>query len=160
MMSRVVVVVCLLGGIARAQHPGPENSPAQCSDGYDNDGNGYVDCQDPKCKGVGQCRALDVVSTGEEKLTPRAQIIAGIIMLVAGPAIAAGSSAVYLDAIGQPRISKSAVEYAVGGVMSAAGVAITIAGGVLVKRGVRRHQEDVEMGLALGPARLDLRVRF
>ena len=88
------------------------------SDGLDNDGNGWVDCQDPKCKGVGQCRALEVVSTGDERLTPRAQITAGIIMLLAGPAIAAGSAAIYLDAISQPKISKSAVEYTVGAVGS------------------------------------------
>jgi hypothetical protein len=159
-MIRVLAALCVLTGTARAQHPGPENSPESCSDGVDNDGNGYVDCQDPKCKGVGQCRALEVVSTGEDKLTPRAQIIAGVIMLLAGPAIAAGSSAVYLDAIHQPKVTKNAVEYAVAAVMDAAGVAILVGGGVLIKRGVRRHQEDVEMGLALGPNKLELRVRF
>lgn len=38
-----------LEGLARAQ-PMPENNPQACHDGYDNDGNGYVDCSDPQCQ--------------------------------------------------------------------------------------------------------------
>ncbi len=38
-----------LEGLAHAQ-PMPENNPAACHDGVDNDGNGYVDCYDPQCQ--------------------------------------------------------------------------------------------------------------
>src|SRR4051812_31737899 len=34
---------------------GPENTPAACSDGVDNDGDGYADCSDPDCSGIGTC---------------------------------------------------------------------------------------------------------
>ena len=33
----------------------PENTPAACSDGVDNDCDGEVDCADPDCSGVGSC---------------------------------------------------------------------------------------------------------
>jgi hypothetical protein len=34
---------------------GMENTPAQCSDGLDNNCNGLVDCADPSCSGIGTC---------------------------------------------------------------------------------------------------------
>jgi subtilisin-like proprotein convertase family protein len=34
---------------------GSENTPAQCSDGIDNNCNGLIDCADPSCSGVGSC---------------------------------------------------------------------------------------------------------
>ncbi len=42
------LVLALGPSVAQAQ-PMPENNPQACHDGYDNDGNGYVDCQDPAC---------------------------------------------------------------------------------------------------------------
>jgi hypothetical protein len=87
-------------------------------------------------------------------------MIAGAIMLVLGPAMGAGSSVVFLDAHDQSVPSKRIVEYTVGGVMAAAGAAIAISGVVLLRKGIRRHREDVEMGLTVGAARADLRVRF
>ena len=34
---------------------GPENTPAECSDGVDNNCNGLIDCDDPSCSGIGNC---------------------------------------------------------------------------------------------------------
>lgn len=34
---------------------GPENTPAACSDGIDNDCDGNFDCGDPDCSGIGDC---------------------------------------------------------------------------------------------------------
>src|SRR5690348_5715315 len=48
--SGMCVLVLALGpAIAHAQ-PMPEASPQACHDGVDNDGNGYVDCNDPNCQ--------------------------------------------------------------------------------------------------------------
>ncbi len=35
--------------------PSPENTPALCSDGIDNDGDGLTDCEDPKCQQFAVC---------------------------------------------------------------------------------------------------------
>src|SRR5262245_33251208 len=57
---RVVVVSCLLssvgpGGCLRS-HCGPaESSVAACSDGRDNDGDDYFDCQDQDCLQFAPC---------------------------------------------------------------------------------------------------------
>ncbi len=40
---------------------GPENTPAACSDGIDNDGDGLVDCADPDCSGIGMCPVCGMV---------------------------------------------------------------------------------------------------
>ena len=40
---------------------GPENTPAACSDGIDNDCNGLVDCNDPHCSGIGSCPVCGMV---------------------------------------------------------------------------------------------------
>jgi hypothetical protein len=152
-------IALLFGILPSVAHAG-ESTPVECSDGVDNDGNGYVDCDDMKCKGVGKCPALIIESTGEEKLTPRAQIIAGSIMLILGPALSGSSAVVFLDAADQKISSKRIVEYVIGGVMSAAGLAIAISGATLVRKGVRRHREDVEMGLTVSAAKLGYYVTF
>jgi len=36
-----------------------ENTPAQCQDGADNDGDGYTDCKDQDCKSLPICRGKD-----------------------------------------------------------------------------------------------------
>jgi subtilisin-like proprotein convertase family protein len=43
------------GGNGACTPTGPENTPATCSDGIDNDCNGLVDCMDPSCSGIGMC---------------------------------------------------------------------------------------------------------
>jgi subtilisin-like proprotein convertase family protein len=43
------------GGGGCAATPGPENTPAACSDGVDNECDGKTDCSDPDCSGIGQC---------------------------------------------------------------------------------------------------------
>ena len=60
----VCIAICLLGpvGWASAQAPPaqavtPENSQAACSDGIDNDGDGYIDCADPDCQQLTLCQA-------------------------------------------------------------------------------------------------------
>lgn len=39
----------------------PENTPAACSDGIDNDCNGKIDCADPSCSGIGNCPVCGMV---------------------------------------------------------------------------------------------------
>ena len=151
----VVAAVLTLSVPALAQQ---EGTPETCNDGHDNDHDGFTDCDDMKCRNVGVC-FMPVQSTGEEKLSARAQITAGAIMLVVGPAVAAGSSAVFLDGVQQDG-TKRAVELTMGGVMAAAGAAIGIGGALTLRKGILRHREDVEMGLALGPTRASLLFRF
>jgi len=50
-----MVVLALGPGIAHAQAY-PENSPEACTDRGDNDGDGYVDCYDPDCRGFAFCQ--------------------------------------------------------------------------------------------------------
>jgi hypothetical protein len=50
-----MVVLALGPGVAHAQGY-PENSPEACSDRVDNDGNGYVDCNDPGCRNFAFCQ--------------------------------------------------------------------------------------------------------
>ncbi len=139
-----------------------EVTPEQCSDHRDNNGNGLVDCDDPACRGYGFCQSVPLVEVDGEKkpLPPSSQILAGALMLVLGPALAAASSAVFLDAADQRTSSKQALEYTVGGVLTAAGAAIAIGGAVVLHKGIVRHREDVDMGLALGPTKLGLIVHF
>jgi hypothetical protein len=40
---------------------GPENTPALCSDGIDNDCSGHTDCRDPSCSGIGNCPVCGTV---------------------------------------------------------------------------------------------------
>jgi hypothetical protein len=48
-MGGMCMLALALGpGVAEAQ-PMPENNPQACHDGVDNDGNGYVDCNDQQC---------------------------------------------------------------------------------------------------------------
>jgi hypothetical protein len=160
-MIRLCSALVVLGFTFPVLAQRAEQTPQQCSDGIDNDGNGQTDCDDSKCLGLGRCQAPQLVEAmSEQKLTPRGQITAGILMLLAGPAIAAGSSAVFLDGIDQQNRSRRIVDFTIGGVMAAAGAAIAIGGAVLVKKGVKRHREDVEMGLALGPMKLGINVTF
>jgi hypothetical protein len=147
-MRYVCILVCLAGA-ARAQRT--EETPQQCTDHIDNDRNGLTDCDDPKCSGVGQCRLSLIDANDEQPLTGRGQMTAGIVMVIAGPAIAGASGAVFLDAETQKVDSKRTLEYVMGGVMSAAGLAIAATGATLIHKGWRRYREDVEMGLALGP---------
>jgi hypothetical protein len=49
------------GGCPSGQSTCPENTPATCSDGADNDGNGQIDCLDPSCSGVGSCPVCGTV---------------------------------------------------------------------------------------------------
>ncbi len=46
---------------ACATTQGPENTPATCSDGLDNDCNGLTDCDDPSCSGIGNCPICGMV---------------------------------------------------------------------------------------------------
>ncbi|MEO8840020.1 MAG: hypothetical protein ABI704_00525 [Kofleriaceae bacterium] len=39
----------------------PENTPATCSDGIDNNCNGVIDCADPSCSGIGMCPVCGMV---------------------------------------------------------------------------------------------------
>jgi hypothetical protein len=48
-LSGMFVLVLVLGPTVAHAQPVPEASPQACHDGYDNDGNGYVDCNDPNC---------------------------------------------------------------------------------------------------------------
>src|SRR5579859_2499803 len=49
LLSGVFVVVLTVGPQVAYAQPMPEASPQACHDGIDNDGNGYVDCNDPSC---------------------------------------------------------------------------------------------------------------
>jgi len=54
----------LLGGCPEKYKPavdagGPENTPAACSDGVDNDGDGDIDCADSECQGLAVCTESD-----------------------------------------------------------------------------------------------------
>ena len=163
-MIRPLALLCTVGFAlpAFAQRAGLENTPDQCSDHADNDGNGLVDCEDPKCKTVGVCRfapTVEVEGNGDQ-LTAQGQIVAGAVMLVLGPALGAASSAIYVDAHQQSTQSKQILEYTMGSVMVAAGFAISVSGSLLVKKGVKRRHDDAEMGLALGPTRVAFRVTF
>jgi hypothetical protein len=40
---------------------GDENTPDTCSDGFDNNGNGLIDCADPTCSGIGTCPVCGMV---------------------------------------------------------------------------------------------------
>jgi hypothetical protein len=157
MMRSVCLLLCL-AGTARAQQR-LEETPQQCSDHVDNDGDGLTDCDDPKCSGVGRCRLVLLDPLSDQPLTGKGQLIAGVVMLVAGPAIAGASSAVFLDALGQPD-SKRTLELVMGSVLGAAGLAIAVTGAILVKKGWHRYREDVEMGLAVAPTHIGLRVTF
>jgi hypothetical protein len=154
---RSVCVLLALIGTARAQRS--EVTPAQCSDHIDNDRNGLIDCEDPKCGGLPQCKLvlLDPLAD-QQPLTGKGQITAGVVMLLAGPALAGASAAVFLDAEGQEADSKRTLEFVMGGVLTAAGTALAITGVALINKGWRRYKEDVEMGLAWN--RVQLRVRF
>jgi hypothetical protein len=155
-MRSVVIVLCLTGA-AHAQRA-TEETAAQCRDHLDNDHNGLVDCDDPKCGILPQCRLSLIDPLADQPLTGKGQVTAGIMMLVFGPALAGVSSAVYLDAESQSSSSKRTLEFTMGGVLTAAGAALAITGVALVKKGWSRYKEDVEMGIAWN--RLDLRVRF
>lgn len=48
--------------VASCTPTGPENTPATCSDGIDNDCNGLIDCDDPSCSGIGNCPVCGAVS--------------------------------------------------------------------------------------------------
>jgi len=161
-MIRLIVVASLAFAFpAAAQSRGMEMTPEQCSDHIDNDGDGRIDCADSDCASVGACRGLQLVDIeSDERLSPKAQITAGAILLAVGPALAGASVPVFTDARSQSTLSKAGVEYAMGAIMCAAGAALAITGAVTLKKGVRRHREDVEMGIALGPTKLDLRLRF
>jgi len=54
LLTGACVVSLAFGPAAWAQTAagagGPENTPAACSDGVDNDGNGCIDCYDPGCR--------------------------------------------------------------------------------------------------------------
>ncbi|HTR49894.1 MAG TPA: proprotein convertase P-domain-containing protein [Kofleriaceae bacterium] len=43
------------GGGTGSGEMGPENTPAACMDGFDNDGDGLIDCADPDCAGIDMC---------------------------------------------------------------------------------------------------------
>jgi hypothetical protein len=154
---RTVCILLCVAGVARAQKRGSEDTPAQCRDHIDNDRNGLVDCDDPKCGNLPQCR-LSLIDPLDQPLTGKGQMTAGIMMLIFGPALAGASSAVYLDAEGQNASSKRTLEFTMGGVLTAAGAALAITGAALLKKGWSRYKEDVEMGIAWN--RLDFRVRF
>ncbi len=56
LLSGLCMVVLAAGpGIAHAQTY-PESTPEACSDRVDNDGDGYVDCYDPDCRGFAFCQ--------------------------------------------------------------------------------------------------------
>jgi hypothetical protein len=147
--------VCLLlgfAGLARAQpRPrGSEETAAQCSDHVDNDRNGLTDCDDPKCSGVARCHLSLISPDVDAPMTGQGQLTAGVIMLLAGPALAGASAAVITDGL-HTAGSRRSLELSMGGILTAAGAALTAAGAVFVYKGWRRHKEDVEMGLALAP---------
>jgi hypothetical protein len=48
-LSGMCLVALAVGPRLAYAQPMPESSPAACADGLDNDGNGYVDCNDPGC---------------------------------------------------------------------------------------------------------------
>jgi hypothetical protein len=85
-LSRISLAMIMLGGLADGCGPsvtspdnlgagdaapdayeyacvptGPENTPATCSDGIDNDCNGNSDCYDPSCSGIGGCPVCGMV---------------------------------------------------------------------------------------------------
>jgi hypothetical protein len=155
-MRSVCVLFCLVG----VAHARSEDTAAQCSDHYDNDGNGLIDCDDPKCSGFGRCRLSLVDPEMDAPTTGKGQMTAGVIMLVAGPALAGAAAAVFVDGLPQGAATRRTLELSMGGILTAAATAITITGVALVHRGWRRYKEDVEMGLALGPTNASLRIKF
>jgi hypothetical protein len=161
-MIRLTTVALLAFAFpAFAQRAGMEMTPEQCSDHLDNDGDGRIDCADPKCASIGVCRALQVVDVESEgRLNPKSQIAAGAILIAVGPLLVGASVPVFTDARSQPQLSKSGVEYAMGAILCAAGGALSITGATTLRKGIRRHREDVEMGIAMGPTHLGLRLRF
>jgi hypothetical protein len=161
-MIRITTVTLLAFAFpAAAQHAGMEMTPAQCSDHIDNDGDGRVDCADPKCASTSVCRQLQLVEVESEgRLSPKSQIAAGAILIAVGPLLAGVSIPVFADARSQPTLEKGGVEYAMGAIMCAAGAALSITGATTLRKGLRRHREDVEMGIAFGPTHLGMRLRF
>jgi hypothetical protein len=60
LIATCINILLFAPGFALAQAPPPpaatmENSPETCSDGVDNDGDGYVDCADQDCARFPQC---------------------------------------------------------------------------------------------------------
>src|ERR1043166_8859456 len=116
MVYRLTLALCLIGPAALAQHGGSENSPLTCSDGVDNDGNGFADCADPKCAGAGECGELPRLMEAPTRLSPGTLLFAASVMIAAGLAVAGSSSVVLRDAGNQSQPGKRDMEYAVGSV--------------------------------------------
>jgi hypothetical protein len=159
-MRSVCVLLCLVGVAHAKPAASSEDSPRACNDHIDNDRNGLVDCDDPKCNGIGHCRMTLVDPEMDAPTTGKGTLTAGILMLVIGPALAGASAAVYVDGLAQHETGRRSLELAMGGILTAAGAALAISGVVLVYKGWHRYKEDVEMGLALAPNKINLRVTF
>lgn len=57
--------------------PMPENTPATCSDGIDNNCNGVVDCADSSCSGIGNCPICGMVEHPNGMMVPLPDGIVG-----------------------------------------------------------------------------------
>jgi hypothetical protein len=159
MVRSLTLALCLIAPAAWAQHHGPENSPLSCSDGIDNDGNGFADCADPKCAGIGACGEVPRLMEAPA-LPPATQLVASSVMIAAGLAVAGSSSLVFLDATNQAHGSKSAMEYAVGAAMGVGGIAVAAAGAVVLKRAVVAWRKQRELDFLLSAGSMSLRLLF
>jgi hypothetical protein len=159
-MKRLQIVsltlAALVANVARAgedgvgRYTGNEASPGECRDGVDNDRNGLTDCEDPKCQGIAGCGPAPWMLPRASRVTPTEQMGAGVAVMVLGVGLAGASGAVFANAWSSANESRT-VSLVAAGVMGAASLAITVAGALVLRRGIVRHAEDVAMGLARAP---------
>jgi hypothetical protein len=164
-----IAVAALVAGVGVARggeagvgkRVGVEDTPDTCRDGVDNDNNGLLDCEDPKCQGIAGCGPAPWMLPRARRLTPTTQMAAGGLVLGIGAALAGAGVAVLTEAAGSRDYAGRTVSFVAGGLTGAAGLGIALAGALTIRRGMIRRGEEQAMGLDLSLApRLHLEPLF
>jgi hypothetical protein len=151
-MRSLLVVACVfsLVGVASAQQglPVDENTADLCSDGADNDHNGLVDCQDPRCFGMPNCPVPGQKPLMLARPRPAQELVAGALLIVSGLALGGISGSVIYYTERQTVFAQSPA-YIFGASLTASSVAMVILGAYYIRSGTHRRQNERRLGLDL-----------